>query len=222
MDETFSMESPGQTSPKTGGSPILRVLGIGCLVFFLIGIGIVAYISMTWRSWTVHFVNLTMNETLKTASLSEEEQKTIRQAVGKVTAQFESGEMTAEDFQRLVEKFVQGPLFMKINFQEFTNQYILKSGFSLEEKIQASLHLNRILRGWAEKKISQDKVTHFLILFPPNFKEEAKQKKLTEEEIRNIIRQAEDLADQFFIPKEEFQLDIAKALEEMVEEYLKK
>jgi hypothetical protein len=222
MTEGFSFDNVSSPAPqKPGGMGCFGKIAIGCLVLFILLLGITWYAVSHWQSFVAApILNKLIDETLKNSKLVPEEEAKMRAAFNPITERLQKNSLSGQEIQNLIENFAKGPLMMLIFFKGFEMQHIENSGLPAEEKTLAKLQLERILRGWSEKKVTQQHLEDLSNEVPRNLQNEFKEK-LTDSEVQKVIAKAKEIADELQIPEEIFKVDIAEEISKIVQDSLK-
>ncbi len=216
------MEGMQQVQPPRRSSGCGTALGIGCgtvAILFIIG-GVIIF--FTWRKMVTGVLRAGIDQMVKGAKLSPDEQKRVSAALDKVCTRFENNQLSQEQLKKLGRAFEKGVLLKAIQIHGIKFQ-VEASGLSPEEKQGGVRSLNRVLRGVQEKKISDDEWDTLTDKFPHRKRGEKEwdfDSKVDDAKLREILRDAKALADSKTIPDEDYQFDFAGEIEKVVNEAL--
>ncbi|MBI4584323.1 MAG: hypothetical protein HY717_09910 [Planctomycetes bacterium] len=211
---------PVQPPRKSSGCGL--ALGIGCgtiAILFIIG-GVIIF--FTWRKMVTGILRTGIDQMVKGAKLSPDEQKRVSAALDKVCTRFENNQLSQEQLKKLGQAFEKGVLLKAIQTHGLRFQ-VEASGLSPEEKQVGVRSLNRVLRGVHEKKISEEEWGNLTDKFPHRKRGEKEwdfDSKVDDAKLQEILGDAKALADSKTIPDEDYQFDFAGEVEKVVDEAL--
>ncbi len=226
---TVSMQNVRKHIRRRGG-----VLG-GCLIALaIVGVILIAggiFVAMNWRGWASSGVNAIVEKGLEQSSIPEAEQQEVMAVVGSFTDEFEAGEISVEQFAKVVEKLTESPVMPAMIVMGIQESYLADSELTDEEKADGSKQLSRFVRGLSEEKISTtkiDDVTEPIHAAPGDtdkfpiqsnkFKIELKNpSKVTADELRAFLANAKAAADEADVPDEKIEIDWSDELQAAID-----
>lgn len=206
-------------TPRRGG-----VLA-GCLIALaVVGVlvaGVSIYVMMNWRGWMSNGVNRVVEDGLAQSSIPEAEKQEVMSVVTSFTADFTAGEVSLEDFAKVLEQLTKSPVMPAMIVVGIEEGYIAKSDLTDEEKADGSKQLSRFVRGVSEGTISQTKIDDVtepihaelsdgdkMSIHAGNINVDIKNPdKVTVEELRAFIANAKAEADAAGVPDEKTEID---------------
>ncbi len=214
------------TVPPTEKGNWFSTCLIGCLITFVISLILCAgagiYVYRNSRSLFGDLARKALVTAVESAQLQAEEETEVIAQIDRVVNAYKQGEISNEQvgriFQRLMESHVMGLILIRAA----ENIYLEPSGLSEDEKRQAKVELQRVVRGMIEKSISSDQADSLLQYFTeegPNGSRQLK-KKLTDDELREMIAECKRLADEAEIPDEPYEVDVAAEVRQVVDQAL--
>ena len=215
-------------SPPQKNSRWLPACLIGCLGGFLVLALICA--GGTW--YTVRnaprlgaeITRSTLTQFVENSELKPEDKRAVVAQIDRVAEQYKRGEISLEQVAQIGEEITQGPLMVLLMAFAAEEQYLNASGLSAEEKAEAKRTLQRVGRGFIEKKISEEELDPLLdhVSTEGANGQRTFAEKLTDEQLRQFLADAKALVDGKGIPDEPYQVDVGAELERAVDRALQK
>jgi len=189
----------------------------GCLialgVLLLIGIIGGIWLSQNWRWVVANPFRAALVQGIEESRIPEDQQKQMIAEIDQLTEDFKSGKLSMQQLSRVFEEIGESPLLPVGTVYFIDEQYFAKSGLTEEEKQAGRLHLNRYARGIYEEDIARNDVERVVdpiadtsgdsIQFRPP-------EQVTDDELREMIRRAEEKADQVGVPEEMWEINFAE------------
>lgn len=202
---------------------------IGCSVALLLAIVVIIAGSIfavkKGKEVLITTVKDGVTQSIEDSDLDPETQKEVILRVDRIAKEYQEGELTTQQGATILKQLVQGPLIPTLLAHAFTKQYVINnSDLTPEEQQNATLQMQRLLRGVMNNKISQEKMEQALspvMTEQPDGSYELKPTP-TAEEIREVISNAQQVADEAGISNEEYEVDIPAEIDRAIEEAKKK
>lgn len=156
------------------------------------------------------------------SDLPAEDKTQVKAQVTRVVDAFRSGQINFEKLGEVVKQLMESPVMGSMMLYAVEEKYIKPSGLSEEEKQQARLTLQRVLRGVVEEKIDTEELEPALSSVMedgPNDQKKLKEK-VTDEELRTFIAELKKFADEAEIPDEPYQVRIGEEVKKAVDKAL--
>ena len=219
---------PNDHQDPKGGSNWSGCL-IGCLVTFGIccvlcaGTGYFVYSNAS--RWIISTARTGVQAMLEESELPREEQTAILDQFDRLTTAYQNGEVTLEELGPAFEELFKSPVIMSIMIKAIETKYLEPSGLSDEEKESGRRVLARVMRGIFEEKFQDDEITKLVNHFlqnPDHAPDEQPQMKqsLTDEELRDLLNDAQALVDEKEIPDQDYDVKISDAVKQIVDDVL--
>lgn len=215
----------GKRTHRRGGVLAGCLIALAIVGVLVVGAGI--YAAMNWRTWASNGVNTIVEKGIEQSSLPDSEKQEVMAVVNSFTGEFESGDVSVEDFFKVLEQLGQSPVMPAMIVMGIEESYISDSELTDEEKADGSKQLSRFVRGVAEGTISQTKIddvtepihapmdaTDKVAIHTGNINVELKNpKSVTTEELRTFLANAKAEADAAEIPDEKVEIDWSDELQ---------
>jgi len=223
--ETFSAEQPPAQHAGRGWLPGCL---IGCLFAFVIGVGVcggvVWYVACNVKEIASDMTRGLIVGAVENSELDKEEKQAIIAQVDRVVDKYKSGEISTEDLGRIMEELGESPLFGAIMIYSIEAKYVAPSGLSDEEKEQARVTFQRVLRGVYEERINPNELeplTEHMTIEMPDGSRQLKES-VTDQELRDFLAQCKKKADEAEVPDEPFEVKISEEFRRAVDRALSK
>jgi len=156
------------------------------------------------------------------SELDEEEKQAIVAQVDRVVDKYKSGEISTEDLGRIMEELAESPLIGVIMVYSIEAKYVVPSGLSDEEKEQARVTLQRVLRGVYEEKIDPSEIEPLMEHMTNEMPDGTQQMKesVTDQELRDFLAECKKKADEAEVPDEPFEVKISEEFRRAVDSAL--
>ncbi len=210
------------------------ILG-GCLIALaIVGVVLIAggiFVATNWRGWASSGVNKLVEKGLEQSSIPEAEQQEVMAVVGSFTDEFEAGEITVEQFAKVVEALTESPIMSAMLVMGIEESYLADSELTDEEKADGSKQFSRFVRGLSEEKISATRIddvtepihaapgdTDKFAIHSNNLNIELKNpSKVTADELRAFLANAKAEADEAGVPDEKVEIDWSDELQAAID-----
>ena len=219
--------SPEKPSPSGNEGCGWTTCLLGCLgITVILGLAFCGgawYVYNNAGKWGADIARNMIVSVVNESELTPEDKQGVIAQVDRVTDAYKQGKITMQEVGQVMESLAKSPLMPMIMVYAVEEQYIKNSGLSDEEKAEAHITLQRLMRGAFDKKISEqelDAILDDVSYKGPNNQREIKQN-LTDAEVRAFLAKAKKLADEKEIPEDEIKLDIVGEIKKAVDEGLK-
>jgi len=156
------------------------------------------------------------------SELDEEEKQAIIAQVDRVVDKYKSGEISTEDLGRIMEELAESPLFGLIMIYSIEAKYVAPSGLSDEEKEEARVTLQRVLRGVYEETIDPNELEplmdHMTVETPDG--NGRLKERVTDQELRDFLAECKKKADEAEVPEEPYEVKISEEFRRAVDNAL--
>ncbi len=218
----MSNVSPMDPQPQKGTNWLLIIVG-GCGVVCLLCVLACGGFAYWVRYYVPNMIADTVRDELVVAiedsDLSDEEKTEVIEQVNRVNSAFKAGDLSFEDVERVGNELEDSPLVAYFAMRTVEAAYLENSGLSDEEKVDGRRTIQRLARGVVEKTISQsdlEEISDGVTEMGPNGEQKMKES-ISDEELRTLLADAKQLADEREIPDEEFVVDLAGEVRKMVD-----
>jgi hypothetical protein len=217
---TTVAEQDTTRAPKRTRVPTCLAVGCGLLT-----LGATAAALLAWwgfghvREWAADGAYTGLAAAVKETSLDAEQERSILADLARLRDGFKRGDVSLRELQAFVVSLKDGPFFPMASVVAAERLWIEPSALSDDEKIEASIHLQRVARGMHEGSISVEEAR--TVLEPldedPSPDSVRIDDEATDEEVRALVAAAKELADREGIPVEPFEVDLAGEVREAVD-----
>lgn len=220
-NDQFTVEEP----KKSGGGCTTAI--IGCLVVSLVlagvacGVGYYVYINIGVMA--ANLAESQLNSAIDEFDLPDDQKAGMKEQVSRVAQGYRDGDISMEQLGGVAENLLQSPAFTAVPVEIARSKYIEPSGLSDEEKADAKKQLQRIAHGAFEKKISEDELTALLDGRIADKQADGNlqfRDEVPDEDLRDLIAAAKDLADEKGVEDQNFEIDLAAELKKAVDKAL--
>ena len=211
---------PLQETSSGGGCLRGCLIAAGILLLLLVVAGVV--ISFTWRSIASSIGRQAVTAVLEESGLDDAEKQEIREQMERIFAALESGELTSEQADRLFVELGASELSASIIAGAIERQYFDASGLSDAEKEAGRMAIHRCVRGVLDDKLSQEDLDAVLANIATRQEDGSWELKdtVTDEELREFLRQATEKADAAGIPAEVEPVDPSDEIRRIIDAVL--
>lgn len=222
MSQTFRAE------PEEKRGCGLSHLLVGCLIVFGICIllccgGIFAAYKYG-KPLAVSAMEKVAVEVIDNLELSDEDKAAVKAEIKRVAEACKSGDMTVMEASEILQALVESPAFIVVIVEAAEKQYVAPSGLDRQEKDDASLILQRTARGIIEERISPDDIqsaARYIAEQDADGNWELRDPAdVTDDDLRALLAECKQLADDAGIPAEEYHVDIGDEVKKAVDEAL--
>ncbi|MEW4561682.1 hypothetical protein AB1K70_04105 [Bremerella sp. JC770] len=220
-NDQFTVEEP----KKSGGGCTTAIIGclVVCLVLAGVACGVGYYVYINIGVMAANLAESQLNGVIDEFDLPEDQKTGMKEQVSRVAQGYRDGDISMEQLGSVAENILESPAFTAVPVEIARSKYIEPSGLSDEEKADAKKQLQRIAQGAFEKKISEDELKAMLdgriadeqpdgnLQFRDN---------VPDEDLRELITAAKDLADQKGVGDQNYEIDLAAELKKAVDRAL--
>lgn len=213
---------PGES--KKGSTA--RTCLMGCLFAFLAMavIAVIAgiWISRNWKDLASNVGSAALKQTIEQTELPPEERDEIYIQIDRVAAAFRDGQLDGIAMERLMRNLVESPLMTMIAASAIDKKYIAVSGLDDAEKAAAQVTLQRYLRGAIDDKFTQQEIDAAMrpVADQKGPGEWELRERVTDDELRQFLKIANEQADAAGIPDEIEAVDPSDEFKRIVDEAL--
>ncbi len=214
---------------RRGGALAGCLIALGVLVVLVI-VGVVI-VAMNWKGWLAGTIKSVAEQAIEQSDLPESEKGEVIAEINALADGFKSGDITIKEFTEIGEDIAKGPLIPAAIVGGFESVYLAPSGLSDEEKAAGGLALSRVAQGVSEDKIEADSLKAIfnpiqtasttgsgVHINHPKFNLHLKEPKAcTDEELRQVIANAQAAADEAGVPNERVTFDVSDEIRAAIE-----
>ncbi len=203
-------------------SRVPTCLAIGC---GLLAVGFTGLLLGGWwlashaREWGADLAYETLEQGLEEVDLEEEQRVSILADLARLSDGVKDGRVGLAELEEFVESLSEGPFLPKAAVIAAERIVIEPSELSADEKVEASIHLQRVARGLHEGSITRDEA--LAVLEPIDRSPGPDDLELEEhpsvENVRAMVAAAKAEADEKEIPVETFEVDLAAEIRQAVD-----
>jgi hypothetical protein len=187
------------------------LIAIVIVVIIFVGGGI--YVAKNYRIWAAKGVTFAMTAVINESDLPGQEKAEIATALALVRENYIAGDITLEELGIILEAMANCPAIAVGMVMQFEASYVTPSALRDAEKADARLHLNRFAQGLNNDTIGWgqlDDVTEPILLVAGEKNRDLKPPdQCRPDEIRQVLRNVKDAADQQNIPMRFVDIDIS-------------
>jgi len=214
----------------------------GCMIKILIGLAIILVLGGGGCFYAVYWgigkayefaaisVDEIVNTSLDESALTDDEKKGIKASVKKLTDKLRNREIEMEQFAKIPTVLENDLASQYIVLLNFSRKHIAQSGLSDAEKSDGMRTVQRVMRGYADNKISSindidstlpietvtTTTTEGTTYTTTKIKE-----KLTDDEIKETLTSLKKIADDAGVEDASFEVDIVKEVDKIIEAIIK-
>ena len=199
------------------GSCLLVFLGLGLLSVLCCGIA--GYLGVQRApDWAHDAIVAAVND----SDLDPEAKQEITAQMDRLLKEYKAGNVSGEQIGEALEEFAESPIMLLIMAYAAMESYVEPSGLSDDEKNEAKLAFQRVARGTFEKKVDPDDLERALdYISKKDFNGNRQIKnKISDEELRSLVKECTRVADEAEIPNEPYQVDVAAEVKRIVDRAL--
>jgi len=215
---------PNRVTGLKTQSGIATALLVGLIAVFLIFVAVGVYAAKNYNVWIAHGITAGMNALINGSAIPEQEKADVTEIISHLKEGYLAEEITMAELGLVLEAIGTCPALPIGLVVQFEQSYVTPSGLSEDEKMAASLHLNRLARGLADGRI--DWAVSEQILGPiSDTGQDGKQhlrspELVADHEILEVLITAKDFADEAAISEELIEIDISDEFRKSIEEAL--
>jgi len=184
--------------------------------------GVVWYVARNVKEIASDMAREVIVSGVENSEMDEEEKQAIIAQVDRVVDKYQSGEISTEDLGRIMKELGESPLVGAFMIYSIEAKYVAPSGLSDEEKEQARLTLQRVLRGVYEETITPDELEPLLdpmTIQTPDGNRQLKET-VTDQELRDFLAGCKQKADEAEVPDEPFEVKVSEEFRRAVDRAL--
>lgn len=220
-NDQFTVEEP----KKSGGGCTTAIIGclVVCLVLAGVACGVGYYVYINIGVMAANLAESQLNSAIDEFDLPDDQKAGMKEQVSRVAQGYRDGDISMEQLGGVAENLLQSPAFTAVPVEIARSKYIEPSGLSDEEKADAKKQLQRIAHGAFEKKISEDELTALLDGRIADKQADGNlqfRDEVPDEDLRDLIAAAKDLADEKGVEDQNFEIDLAAELKKAVDKAL--
>ena len=213
---------------KTGLNAHRQGFASGCLiaviVVVLIVVGAGIYVVKNFKGWAAEGITVAMSFIIEESDLPEVEKYEIVEILDLIKEEYLAGNITLEELGQIMEAMPSCPALAMGIVIQFEASYVATSNLSDAEKTEAKVALNRFAQGLSNGWIGWEEIGDIIapisetdddgdqVLKEPD--------RVTDDEIREVLREVKLIADNAGIPEEFVEIDISASFEATIEEVL--
>ena len=222
-DQTFSAEPPYPEQARSNWVPACLV---GCLLMFIVSVllcaGTAWYVFSHAKRIASNLAREMIVSVVEESDLEVEEKQAIVAQVNRVVEQYQSGKITTEDLGRIMEELAESPLMGAILIKSVEAKYIDPSGLSEEEKADARVTLQRVLRGMYEEQLDPDDLQTAMdyVSYETSDGQRQLKNQVSDDELRAFLQECELRADEAGVPDESYEVQISEELKRAIDRAL--
>lgn len=229
--------APFPHPPPKSGSGCGWGLLIGCLgsvvLMIVLCAGVGLYVRNNADKWIAGIVREGIVAVVRESEIPAAEKTEVIAQIDRVVDAYKARKINQQDLEGIFQQLQESPVFVLISVWGIEQAYLAPSGLTAEEKEFGRLVVQRAMRGVVEKKVSQEAIGAAV----PGTKGEADadgadgplpgdnapggpEERLTDDEVRQMLSQLKQLADDAQIPEEPYTVDIGDAMKQVVDKAL--
>ncbi|GAB4386354.1 MAG: hypothetical protein Kow0022_15080 [Phycisphaerales bacterium] len=220
MLNTRSLQAPG--SRRRGGFVQGCLVALGVVLLLLIVGGVV--VALNFRSWSASAGAAVARAVIEESELPEAEKPEIVAIIDELRDEVKAKRVTLDEVAGIFADFNRSPILATGAAMQFQAMYVKPSKLTDDEKAASAVTFDRLAQAITEEKIRWKDLEK--ILDPIAYKtsgghlEFQKPQAVSEDEIRRVIAQAKQAADDAGVPAEPMSIDLSDEFRKYVEERL--
>jgi hypothetical protein len=187
------------------------LIAVIVLIVLLVGAGV--YVAKNFKNWAADGVAVAMALVIEESALPPEEKSEIILILDQLKEDFQVGDITLDELGLIFQAMENCPALTMGMTSQFEASYLEPSGLNDQEKIEASLALNRLAQGLSSGSISWEEASGITTPISVTDQEGHTTIKepgeVTDDEIRQAIAIAKRAADDAGIAEEKIEIDIS-------------
>lgn len=200
-------------------------IGCGCVTVLLLAVAVVVglWVQQNWKGVAADFAKQVAQQAVQTSELAPADKTRVLDRLNQLADDFKAGKISTEQMGRVFEEVAKSPLFPIAMVMVADKQYVGPSGLTAEEKQAARRTLQRLARGSFEKTIPSEKLEEVmsLIQIDQGNGQKKMKEKLTDDELKDFLSKAQQVADEAAVPDEDFEVNIPDELDKAIDNALK-
>lgn len=226
---TYENENPPKVLPAEvlPSPPPSRGCGCGACALGCFGAVVLAAIVAAAGVWYVwkklpDWSRSALVAAVEQSDLPDEQKQRIVTQVDRVVGEYKAGRLTQKQFSGILQELTESPLMSLLVAFSASEKYIEPSGLAPEEKEEARIVLQRVARGVHEQRITPEQLDPALDYLSTKDANGNRQfaDKVTDAELRAMLAECRQIADEAQVPPGPFTVDVAAAIEKAVDQAL--
>jgi hypothetical protein len=221
----------GNAAPeKKSGVSCLKIAGIGCLLFLIVGGVTVYYVVTHFKSLAISLGTTIAIAGINESEMSDEQKKGFIKHIERIAEKAKNDQISEKQLKYFMNEISRSPLLPMAMVSLADNRYVQPSGLTADEKKRGTLDLQRFGRGVVERdskdqpKISAQSVEAALDMVAPknpgNKNQRQFKKTITDTELKKFLALVRSKADEVEIPEEAYQIDPAAEFGKLIDRAL--
>lgn len=210
------------TLQRRGGVIQGCLIALGVLLLLAIIGGVI--VAMNFKSWSADLTAAGMRAAIDSSDLPASEKPEINAIIDQVRDEFKKDNITLEEIGSIFQDFDTSPVLSTGAALQFQAMYVTPSKLSDEEKTAAGVTFNRLAQAIVDGKVKWNDLDEVLkpIAYDAgnNELEFQKPEAVSDDEVRQVIGQAEAAADDAGVPDDVPQIDLSDEFKRYIEEKL--
>lgn len=219
-----------------GGTGVLKVLGIGCLIIVLLagvsGLFIwqkfqsVGGLEGLIQSGGGHAIELVVTEVasemLAEMNIPEQDRDAILAPLKGLGEKIADGKINVDQVEAFAKTLAEGPILGVLLAEGFAHNYLQASGLSGEEMTQALLTINRFQQGFVNETIDMNQLSELeeFVLSEVSSDNYRLKSVLSDDDLNSSLALMKSAADQASIPMASMPIDIAGMIQKTIDDAL--
>lgn len=195
--------------PGSGCSPVLKILGIGCFLFVLLGAAGGVYVALNFKRLATDVARAAAVRAVRSSEMPREMQDGFVGHIDRVAQAYKEGRISTDQVMRIFRNVAESPLLPMAMVVAADRQYVQPSGLGAEEKRRASRDLQRLARGIAERCVPHGDLEGILDLVSAERMGGSRRirQKLSDAEVRALAARVKETVDRAGVPDEPYEID---------------
>jgi hypothetical protein len=220
--------TPRQKQMNSNGlisqSGIANALLITIIVILVIFVAAGVYAVKNRHIWIAHGLTAAMNAVINNSELPSQEKSQVTEIIKQINKGYLAGEISTAELGLIFEGMAKCPALTIGLVTQFEQSYVVPSGLSSAEKLDADTDLNRLARGLSEGKIGWEIAETILAGISDVGEDGNHQLKapadVSDQEIREVLVAVKNAADEAGISEMKVEIDISDEFRKSVEQAL--
>jgi hypothetical protein len=205
-------------------SGVATTLLVGLIAVLLIFVAVGVYTVKNYNRWIAYGITAGMNALINSSAIPQQEKSEVIRIISKLKDDYLAEEITIAELGLILEAIGRCPVLPIGLVVQFEQSYVVPSGLSSDEKTAAGFHLSRLARGLADGRIQWSVSEQILDPISDSGEDGSQHLRLpnlvSDEEIREVLVTAKNIADEAGISEELVEIDISDEFRKSVEEAL--
>jgi len=223
-EDSLRSDLPSEKPKRSCFVTCLIVFVIGSILFVLVGAGIAWYVYSNRHDIGANLASVAIKSVVEQSDMSPEDKRAVLEQTDRVVEAFREKRIDLTDIERIFKQLSESPLFQVVIIKAVDSAYVKKSGLTDEEKAAATLTLQRIGRGLFEESIEMEDIEAAIdtiaVKGPQGEQQLKPPEQVSDEELRKMLAELKQVADENEVPNEPFDVDIAEEFKRVVDDAL--